>query len=96
MIDSDFIIKKLNIPRKEADFLREEYYHSFGTTMHGLMHHHNVDPYEFLRVIDDVPLERLQVDIKLLRELSNLRKKGKCKAKERRRRPFSSFVHTLD
>lgn len=74
---SDFIVEKLKVTRKEADFLREEYYHSFGTTMHGLMHHHAIDPYEFLAVIDNVPLERLRLDDELLGMLNDLKSKGK-------------------
>ncbi|WP_100551423.1 pyrimidine 5'-nucleotidase [Caedibacter taeniospiralis] len=74
---SDFIVEKLKVTRKEAEFLREEYYHSFGTTMHGLMHHHGVDPYEFLAVVDNVPLERLQLNDELLGLLSELKLKGK-------------------
>ena len=74
---SDFIVEKLKVTRKEADFLREEYYHSFGTTMHGLMHNHAIDPDEFLAVIDNVPLERLQLDGELITLLNDLQLQGK-------------------
>nr|WP_275667754.1 HAD family hydrolase [Fastidiosibacter lacustris] len=68
---------KLKVPRKEADFLREKYYRSFGTTMHGLMYHHNINPYEFLKVVDNVPLESLQLDNELLTFLNVLKENGK-------------------
>ena len=74
---SDFIQEKLNISRLEADFLRDDYYHSFGTTMHGLIHNHNIDPYEFLQVIDNIPLTRLTPNDQLLSMLQTLRRQGK-------------------
>ncbi|WP_119343629.1 pyrimidine 5'-nucleotidase [Facilibium subflavum] len=74
---SDFIQQKLDISRHEADFLREDYYHSFGTTMHGLMANHGIDANEFLAAIDDLPLDRLQPDNPLLEKLSYLQNQGK-------------------
>lgn len=43
----------------EIDHLREEYLDLYGTTLGGLVHHHSVDPDEYLDFVHDVPVEEL-------------------------------------
>ena len=74
---SDYIQYKLNVPRSRADFLREDYYEQYGSTMHGLMINYNIDHREFMTAIDDVPLDLLQPDLTLLQRLNQLKEQGK-------------------
>ena len=43
-----FVAKLLNLEPDEARKLQKQYYHDHGTTLRGLMHHHGIDPVEFL------------------------------------------------
>ncbi|MFZ9035828.1 MAG: pyrimidine 5'-nucleotidase [Francisellaceae bacterium] len=74
---SRFIVKKLKISKSEADFLREDYYHTYGTTMHGLMKNHAIDPAEFLAYIDELPLDDLRVDTVLIDRLEAIKCQGR-------------------
>ena len=56
----------LNVNREEAEFIRDDYYHQYGTTMHGLMQNHGVESKTFLEYFDDVPLDGLKQDDLLL------------------------------
>ncbi|MBK2124277.1 pyrimidine 5'-nucleotidase [Fangia hongkongensis] len=73
---SEFIQLKLKLPKLEADFLRDDYYTTYGTTMHGLMANYHIDPKEYLSVVDDVSLDRLLPNNKLLNLLRNLKLEG--------------------
>ena len=39
--------------------LQKELYHEFGTTLHGLMHHYDIDPHEFLKDVHDIDYSSL-------------------------------------
>lgn len=74
---SSFICDLLKVTKAEADFLRDDYYRSYGTTMHGLIHNHGIQAEKFLSTIDAVPLDRLQPDEALLALLLQLKQAGK-------------------
>ena len=67
-----FVAKLLNLEPDEARKLQKQYYHDHGTTLRGLMHHHGIDPVEFLEaahMIDYSPVpadEGLSAVIKAL------------------------------
>lgn len=46
---SEWLVANLAIDRVEADRLRTDYWHRYGTTLLGLLRHHAVDPHAFLR-----------------------------------------------
>ncbi|HTN39570.1 MAG TPA: pyrimidine 5'-nucleotidase, partial [Asticcacaulis sp.] len=46
----------------EAARLRDQYLHEHGTTLAGLVAHHNIDPYTFLNEVHDVSLDTLAPD----------------------------------
>ncbi len=54
---NSFMISRLDIPEQRVSFIRDEYLHSFGTTLNGLIANHQVDPQEYLAYVHDVPLE---------------------------------------
>ncbi|MCJ7565943.1 MAG: pyrimidine 5'-nucleotidase [Anaerolineales bacterium] len=54
-----YIEKKLNVSAEDASHLRAQYLAQFGTTLNGLIHHHQIDPMEYLDYVHDVPVENL-------------------------------------
>ncbi len=53
---SEYMIKFLGMKPVEVPRKRIEYWHTYGTTMAGLMKHYNIDPYHFLEYTHDVDL----------------------------------------
>ncbi len=52
-----FMVSRLDIPEQRVSMIRDEYLHTFGTTLNGLIANHQVDPQEYLAYVHDVPLE---------------------------------------
>ena len=55
-----YIQHLLDCDPAEAKRVQKEHFHSHGTTLAGLMRHHEVDPHDFLEKVHDIPLDRLQ------------------------------------
>ncbi|MFO8037754.1 MAG: pyrimidine 5'-nucleotidase [Anaerolineales bacterium] len=53
----EFMRERLDLAEREASTLRQTYYQRYGTTLDGLMRHHQVDPEEYLTYVHDIPLE---------------------------------------
>lgn len=53
---NQFITERLGLPLEEVARLRSHYFETYGTTLRGLQTHHNVDAYEFLAYVHDLPL----------------------------------------
>src|SRR6266542_1561718 len=53
---NDYMRERLNIPVDEIPKLREKYYLQYGTTLHGLKKHHQVNVDDFLAYVHDLPL----------------------------------------
>ena len=53
---NDYIRKLLGVSLDQAKALRAQYFREHGTTMHGLMAVHRVDPHEFMAFVHDVDL----------------------------------------
>ncbi len=49
-----FIAERLKLSPDEAFRLQKLYFHEFGTTLRGLMLHHNIEPEEFLDYVHDI------------------------------------------
>lgn len=54
-----YVRDKLDVDPVEARSLRRAFLREFGTTLRGLMHHHGVDPEEYLEYVHDVPIEEV-------------------------------------
>lgn len=52
-----YMVERLGIPAAEVPALRERYFQSYGTTLQGLIRHHQVDEMEYLAFVHDLPLE---------------------------------------
>jgi pyrimidine 5'-nucleotidase len=53
---TDYMRERMNIPAAEIPALREKYYLQYGTTLHGLQKHHNINVDDYLAYVHDLPL----------------------------------------
>ena len=51
-----YVQEKLGVGRDEARSIRKGFLRDFGTTLRGLMHHHDVSPGDYLEYVHDVPI----------------------------------------
>ncbi len=65
-----FIKQELDISLERAQELCEQYYVEFGSTLPGLMYHHNIKPQNFLDAKGYVPLETISVDLQAIDALT--------------------------
>ena len=63
---TDWVATELNVSRDEADRLRKHYWHSYGTTLAGLMEEHGADPRPYLVEVHEISLDHLQIDLALV------------------------------
>lgn len=54
-----YIRRLLGCDAETALRVQKEYFHDHGTTLAGLMHHHGIEPQEFLDFVHDIDLARL-------------------------------------
>lgn len=54
-----YVAERLGLSPAEARRVRTEYLREFGTTLRGLMHHHGVNPGDYLEYVHDVPIAEL-------------------------------------
>lgn len=67
-----FIIEFLDVEHQTAYDIQKKYFREHGTTMRGLMHHHDVEPDEFLDFVHDVDLSNIPSDPVLDAHLTRL------------------------
>jgi len=54
-----YVQARLRVDPAEARSVRKGYLREFGTTLRGLMHHHGVEPEEYLEYVHDVPIDEI-------------------------------------
>lgn len=59
---TDYVMQALRLDRPEADRLRRDYWHRYGTTLAGLMAEHHVDPGPYLTTVHEIDLSALRPD----------------------------------
>jgi putative hydrolase of the HAD superfamily len=59
---ADYFVKVTGLQKPEADKLRQSYWDKYGASLTGLMHHHEVDPADFLRDVHDIDFSVLDPD----------------------------------
>jgi len=69
---TQFIVELLDIEHEVAHGIQKKYFREHGTTMRGLMHHHDVAPGDFLDYVHDVDLSGVPDDPVLDAHLSRL------------------------
>jgi putative hydrolase of the HAD superfamily len=75
-----YIEELLGVDAVEARRVQKMHFHGSGTTLAGLMKHHDVDPHHFMGRVHDVPLDRVARDDRLIAAMGRL--------------PGRKFVHT--
>jgi len=58
--------ESLSINSQDVNQMRVRYFYEYGTTLNGLMKHHNVDPIDYLEFVHDIPLEDFIVPNQIL------------------------------
>src|SRR4029077_4621982 len=51
-----YLIERLGMPASEVDVTRRRLWSDYGTTLHGLMHAHGIDPEDYLRYVHAIEL----------------------------------------
>ena len=59
---TDYVMQAIGVDRAEADRLRSEYWHQYGTTLAGLMAEHDLDPDPYLHAVHQVDLDHMEPD----------------------------------
>jgi len=67
-----YICRLLGVTLDEAKVLRAQYFREHGTTMHGLMAVHRIDPHEFMAFVHDVDLSVVPANPELVAALDEL------------------------
>ena len=75
-----YVGRLLEVDPVEARRVQKMHFHGSGTTLAGLMKHHDVDPHHFMGDVHDVPLDRVARDDRLIAAMTQL--------------PGRKFVHT--
>jgi putative hydrolase of the HAD superfamily len=65
---NEWLIDRFHLTTEEVNELRHAYFVKYGTTLRGLMLHHNVDPRDFLDFVHDVPVRDFLTADQELRE----------------------------
>ncbi|MEM1386956.1 MAG: pyrimidine 5'-nucleotidase [Pseudomonadota bacterium] len=68
----DYVAALLGVSDAEADAIRKRYWLENGTTLAGLIHHHAIDPWQFLRAVHDIDLSGLEPDTDLAAQIRAL------------------------
>ncbi|MCA1652757.1 MAG: pyrimidine 5'-nucleotidase [Sphingomicrobium sp.] len=69
---SAYVQRLLDCEPTEARRVQKEYFRDHGTTLAGLMAHHEVDPHDFLNDVHDIALDRVTPNERLLEALRRL------------------------
>jgi putative hydrolase of the HAD superfamily len=69
---NEYISERFGVSLEEAKALRAQYFREHGTTMHGLMAVHRVDPHEFMAFVHDVDLSVVPDNPELVAALNRL------------------------
>ena len=69
---TDYVARRLDLPRDAARVVQKDYFHRHGTTLTGLMADHGVDPHEFLADVHDVEMDVLEEDAPLAAAIAQL------------------------
>lgn len=59
---TDYVMRATGAARPEAEHLRKSYWAEYGTTLAGLMTHHDIDPDHYLDEVHDISFDALTPD----------------------------------
>src|SRR5262245_19737587 len=56
-----YLVDRIGIAEAEVDAIRRRLWSDYGTTLHGLMHRHGIDPADYLRFVHAIELDDVLV-----------------------------------
>jgi putative hydrolase of the HAD superfamily len=56
----EFIARQFGIGTEEARIIQKRYFHTYGTTLRGLMLHHGLEPHAYLDYVHDIDLSMVE------------------------------------
>lgn len=68
----DYIARLLGVDAVEARRVQKDFFHNHGTTLSGLMKHHDIDPHEFLDFVHDVDMSHIVHDARVIGGIARL------------------------
>jgi putative hydrolase of the HAD superfamily len=71
----EFIMENLKVSKEEALKIKNDYFHSHGTTLNGLMKKHKIDAHHFLEFVHDIDYDFLKENPELNEEIQKLPEK---------------------
>jgi len=57
-----YLVERLGVDPSEVDHVRRSLWSEYGTTLHGLMHRHDIDPHDYLRFVHTIELDDVLCD----------------------------------
>lgn len=69
---TDYVMRATGVDRIEADRLRKHYWREYGTTLAGLMAHHDIDPAPYLVEVHEIDFSVLAPDQALRTAIARL------------------------
>jgi putative hydrolase of the HAD superfamily len=69
---TQFVARHVGLSHDDAHALQKRYYRELGTTLAGLMAHHDVKPEDYLDHVHDVPLDSLTPEPELIAAIQRL------------------------
>jgi putative hydrolase of the HAD superfamily len=69
---TQYVMDALKVDHARANHLRKHYWHTYGTTLAGLMREHNIDPGPYLDHVHEIDLSHLDHDHDLRARISDL------------------------
>ncbi|MFV1442166.1 MULTISPECIES: pyrimidine 5'-nucleotidase [unclassified Phaeobacter] len=69
---TDYVMTALGVDQQMANKLRDDYWREHGTTLAGLMAHHDLDPDPFLIEVHDINFDHLEPDSLLAERIRDL------------------------
>lgn len=69
---TEYVADFLKLEKEEARQIQKKYYVEHGTTLNGLMLHHDIDPHHYLHHVHDIDYSRLSDDLRLKTAIESL------------------------
>ena len=67
-----FISRQFDMPLDDAKTLQKKYFHTYGTTLRGLMTEHDIPPQDFLTYVHDINFDVLHRDDAMRQAIESL------------------------